>query len=235
MVVLHMSFLTEAMAKQAKAILIKTHKLFGRQEKMPEIFEALAQWVSTSYQVNVVNILFNTTECDRPRLTLIMKDWQQKGIFTDDYNNFIQNIRNDIINKLIELHSSVPNNLIKTDIKKAFIVTDDFESGAKKIFTRSIQEKDLKRIKEMDSSIWHVMMRSPSSLDVFFYAEDDINNPKHENLKERIADKWSSIQIKSNPFKYFSKKYFKPSINYFSKEYLDESYNGSWRWFYNDH
>lgn len=46
-------------------------------EKLPDVFQQLADWVSVEYDIEVLNILYATIESGSPRITLVLRSRNQ--------------------------------------------------------------------------------------------------------------------------------------------------------------
>ncbi|WP_417794237.1 hypothetical protein [Terasakiella pusilla] len=212
----------------------QTFALIKGNEILPEVFQYLAEWGSSAYNIEILNIFYETIEDGSPRITLVLRNDEQEKKMNDGYCLISQERQKQIISKFMDLYSQSNCSLNVFAPERTFVVTKDFEQGLMESLVRNARSRPdaVKReIIAMSNKIWEVQ-GSFSTLDVFFYTEDAVDDLANVTLKERIKDRWAHTLEKLDKNNYFPLDVLRNSVRFYSQDHLEQHYRGSFFYFY---
>ncbi len=190
-------------------------------------FSELAEWVSQTYNVKVLNIIYDRVIPDsRPRLQIIL-EWEddRKKFIEGATGNFKELIQNEIRDKFVEIVNR--DNLYQFACEFLFVVFSSFEPIAREEANSKVSDKEIENLeKELNNcDIWKIRPIFGSVI-FFFYKKSQVKKYKKLNVASEYLDKYLKIVKKHDEFGYFDRNNI--SIELDSKENFEKTYKGSW-------
>ncbi|MDB6119996.1 MAG: hypothetical protein JWO08_3777 [Verrucomicrobiaceae bacterium] len=182
--------------------------------------QALADWISTTYQVTVLNIIQDSIDPDnRPRLQIIL-EW------SDDSQSFSydKDKQEAVKRQCIAIAGdSAPS------LQRLLVCFSAFESVAIAEAQGKVTEEETKALqtKINHPDIWLI---SRSFMRVFFYTQAQVNLHQKSELAGRLTTGYWNLLACHDEFGYIKKRGFELSFD--SKENFDQVYEGSWFYYF---
>jgi hypothetical protein len=207
----------------------KRLKRDGRKPLPP--FDELAEWISSQYHVEVLNLFYDKIIPDnRPRLTVIFESKKDELKFRKSaLGNF-----NRIDQKRIAEHFSrivAAQNETRFSTDGLLVIFSSFEPVARMEANQSVSEADLKGLKKKlaNPDLWTIS-RMFESVTFLFYTEEQIKKYEAAGLRDLYAREYSNLIQPHDEFGYFSQTGV--SAFFDSKENFDKNYQGNWYYYY---
>jgi hypothetical protein len=190
-------------------------------------FDELAIWISKTYNVTVLNIIYDQIIPDsRPRLQIILELFDEKKKFLDkNFINFNENKQIEIKDKFIEILKNNQN--IQFKYQKLLVVFSAFEPIAIEEANGKVSKEDIKELEKNlnEPCIWKIRPRF-NSVTYFFFTNSQLNNNKSK--LDTFTKKYFNLVKKYDEFNYINNII----VELDSKENFDGNYQSSW--FYYD-
>lgn len=207
----------------------KRLKRDGRKPLPP--FDELAEWISSEYHVEVLNLFYDRFIPDgRPRLTVIFESKKDELKFREsalgNYNRIDQKRISEQFSRIIAAQHNVR---FSTD--GLLVIFSSFEPVARMEANQSVSEANLEGLKKKlgNADLWTIS-RQFESVTFFFYTEDQIKKYEAAELRDRYAQEYSKLIQPHDEFGYYSKTGV--SAFFDSKENFDMNYQGNWYYYY---
>jgi len=205
----------------------ETFELIEGKKTLPNHLAMLADWISSRFHVDVLNILTDYVDNDRSRLTIVVRNLEQREKFRDGYN-YNSAYQDEIATK----YKLFADQINSSRIENLHVCFDEFTGSAYGSLASKVYDDELDSILLLDRSI--VDARMVSSLCVLYSSKVLPDGPTKE-IEDRIRDAWASILTKHDKHAYFSNEFLRRRLFFFSKQEFDAVYKGSWTNFYRDH
>ena len=212
----------------------------GFKSISPDFLE-LSNWINKTYDVSVLNILYDTiNNSEIPRLTIVFEfnkdelkfreglwgnyDIQKQQLIAEKFEKLVKQKTTglNVFNKLF-----YTSNKEKYATKNLYVIFTSFEPIAKDEANSSIPEIEIEKFKrELElKELWKIY-RQFSGTTFFFYTDEQIAENSNNGLKDCLTEKYFHLLKRFDQFDYFKRETF--SIMLDSKENFDSNYQGSW-------
>lgn len=204
-----------------------------KEKKLPEISQRLISWINKEYEVQAINIYFDKNiPDDRPRIQVIFDNAEDKAKFLENgIGNYLREKQKSISVQYIELVKELGlKESHQTD--NVFVCYSEFSSINKSNIYNSVPKDRLGELfeKYKNQHVWQIQVYG-SGLIVFFYTNNEKNNPDNDTMIENLQNEYFSLIKPFDEFGYLSKTWVKKE----SKEDFDNIYEGNWFYWSRDH
>jgi len=226
----------------------QTKKIKLGETTIKSEFREFAMWIDQNYQVNTLNIFYDTIDRGkRPRLEIIFEFESESIKFKEKRSrNFDREKQNDIAKKfkqiLLEQGFITPDDhcdLSEKTPKKNYLTENiivscgAFEPVARIETILNIPEEKIDDLAKSINSkdLWKISRCLCSdSVTFFLFTDTQLEDYKNSETQKEWASMFFDILEPYNEFGYFKKNEF--SISLVSKENLDNNYEGSLFYYY---
>jgi hypothetical protein len=189
-------------------------------------FEELADGVSNSYDAKVLNVVYDTIENNRPRLSVILETEEDSLKFRDGplgtFNEIDQRRVQERFESIIGKKQPPPFR-----IAGLLVIFVAFEPDARVEANGRVTEEEVDRLKAKlaNEDLWKIH-RLFDIVTFFFYTDAQVKQYEASGLKHMYADEYSRLVQAHDEFGYFKKRGVQVSFD--SKENFDTTYQGNW-------
>jgi len=210
----------------------KMTKLIKQGKKaFPQDFTELKNFISTNYNVNVLNIIYDTIDNGaRPRLWIIPEFEQDANLLNAMFGfGEVPNAEKDILAK--EFIKQVSLRLPQVKTINILVVIRSFESPAKQETNGSVTKEELQALQtELNiEELWQIRPDLFYTATFFLFTNDQVRQFLENGMKGHFTDKYFEILKKHDEFVYYDKSQF--SIELESKENFESKYENNWFYF----
>ena len=216
-------------------------KLLKKGEvKMEELFVNLAAWIAQTFNVTVLNIIYDTIDNgQRPRLQIIFEIYPDYLLFMANYGydrdkqklvatQFGEVLKTQRRHKRWSLFDFFKKRATtKYSCKNIWIAFSAFDKIAMEEANRNISEEEVQQLEAAINmaEIWRIYPTFSSAV-FFFYTEEQVVAYKTPETEKYLAERYYQILKPHDEFDYIKKSEFKIELD--SKERFDDLYKGSW-------
>ncbi|MGZ3751217.1 MAG: hypothetical protein ACXVB0_04970 [Mucilaginibacter sp.] len=204
-------------------------------------FKQLANWIDASYDVQTLNIIYDTIdEGKTPRLEIIfefIKD-EEKFIesFPFDYNKekelaianqFKKSLQDQGLIKKDGFLGFLRKNEFKYRTDDLFVIYSAFERTAKEEVYGSVSTEQMQELKRQiaNDEIWDIISGFATAI-IFFYTDVQVQENSKNGVKEALSDRYFELLKPYDEFDYIKRDSFFVSLD--SKENFDNKYQSNW-------
>jgi hypothetical protein len=202
----------------------------GKRHLAP-LFAELAQWISSTRNTNVLNIVYDTVSPDdRPRLQIILElDSEMKKFREGEFGNFNQNEQKAIsarFKELLTYHKISGYNTVKL-----FVVFSAFSRLAKEDADSKITETQITDLKRRigNPELWEIS-RCFGSVTFLFFTDAQAKKSDKDGLRKTYAERYFQMLKPHDEFGYLSATEY--HVFFDSKENFDKNYESNWYYYY---
>ncbi|MEP6711494.1 MAG: hypothetical protein ABJA37_03710 [Ferruginibacter sp.] len=190
----------------------------------PEFID-LADWIDKTYNVKVLNIIYDTLDNNkRPRLQIILEYESDSQKLNSQYG----------FGTTRQLKMSVPfikliaERLINYNTENIWIVISSFERPAKEEARWAISKTEVKTLEsELNlNELWKVYIGVIYTATFFFFTNKQVQEFSTDAMKKLLTKKYFEILKRHDEFGYYQET--DVSIEIESKENFEENYKNSW-------
>ena len=204
-------------------------------------FEPLAKWIDKAYDVETINIVYDTIDNGvRPRIQIIFETSQEADKFRTKYG--YDNVRQQKI--AVEFQNSfasqglIPkksfvkfftwNNHKKYKADNILVIFGAFKPIAKLEASWNISEAEIQKLQtELNIiDLWKIHKEIFNSPTFFFYTNKQVEEYSGNEMKALLTDKYFNLIKSFDEFDYIKKDQFEIKLD--SKENFESIYEGSW-------
>ena len=199
------------------------------KEVLAAPFNELAQWISSTWNVTVLNVIYDHTDlCCRPRLQVILELEKDAWTFRDGVN-YDKQKQKHIIDEFRNIISR--DKIQGFDVDNLFVVFSAFEPIAKEEADSQIHEEEIAALKNRidNPDIWEIS-RCFGHVTFFFFTDDQVKRYEAEGKRDIYARMYFDLLKPHDEFGYLSEEEFK--IKFDSKQNFDDNYRGNWFYYY---
>ena len=204
----------------------ETKKIILGKEEMNPDFKPLANFIDDTFNVKVVNIIYDTIGTGQPRLNICFEfehESQRFNMKSKPYTNFDRKKQQMIAEKFTQLTDKE-----KYKAKGVFVIYSAFQPVAMIEATEKISlEKFQKQLNNKD--IWTIS-RLFTGVTFFLYTDEQVKTYESSPIKKVWADRYFDLLKKYDKFGYFHREKFDIYLD--SKENFDNNYNSNWMYYY---
>ena len=207
----------------------KILKKGGKNLRSP--FREIANWVSTHYSVNVLNVEHDTVvPNDRPRLHIIVEKQSEKSKFHDETNvNFDSKKQKRISDEFSSIIQK--QDITNYNINGLIVVFSSFERVARIEANDNISDRKIKKLKKLlkTKDIWEIS-RCFDSVTFFFYTDQQLAHFDKEGEGMEFKEKYFNLIKPYDEFGYITLDNL--AVYFDSKQNFDEKYESNWFYYY---
>lgn len=207
----------------------KRIKKDGRRLPLP--FAELANWIGAKYEVEVINIIYDTVIPDsRPRLSVILElDSDAQKFRESALGNFNRIDQNRIAEEFGRIVADQGAARFETD--GLLVVFSSFERVARIEANESVPEAAIKRLKSQlgDDELWEIS-RCFDGATFFFFTDEQLRRSEEGSVRESYTREYSRLVEPHDEFGYLKRSGV--TVSFDSKENFDTNYQGNWYYYY---
>ncbi len=194
-------------------------------------FKELADWVSMTYGVHVLNLFYDKIKPDdRPRLNVILETQEDALKFRDGpVGNFHTNDQKQVLEqfKVILLQK----NDTRFTVERMFVIFTAFEPVARVEANHSVTKTEINqlKVKLTNQDLWEISICF-DRVTFFFYTDAQVQKYEADGLKNLYGEEYSSIVQRYDEFGYLQK--CGVSVHFDSKQNFDTNYKSNWYYYY---
>lgn len=204
----------------------RTKLLLKGQISMEPIANELSQWISITFNVSVLNVIFDTVSPgNSPRIQVVLEYQEEVNEFRDDSTyGYCKRKTSSIIDKLSEVIKIRNSNL---QMNGAFVIFSAFAPLAKQEAFSKIEKFELEILKERlnNKIVWEIPYQLGYPV-VFLYTNAQLQSESMKSFKELCNNEFFKLIKPFDEFNYLKSGEFQ--ISFESKENFDRKYGGSW-------
>jgi hypothetical protein len=210
---------------------LETKKKLKKEIVSEPEFAELSQWISSKYNVCVVNILYRTIDEGLPTLRIYVKYNDEENKFHDEYGQINLKTEKEIIEKFKEILKK--NSITKYKTEKIFVFIYSFERVAVEEANSKVSTEDINMLLEKSQIgiIWTINKSYDSAI-IFLYSNSQVKNFSISKEKKKLDEEYYQLIKKYDEFNYLEKNKF--SLRLDSKENFENKYDGNWGHYFND-
>ncbi len=209
----------------------ETKQIMLGQKTMEPEFVPLTAWIDKTYDVKVINIIYDTFYKDNPRVQICFEFEKEKNKFlTKETSYFNKNKQNAIAEKFKELIKAQSlEDKYQTD--NIFVIYGAFEPIAKdEVGSQISKEQQDEFIKSFhNEDIWTISMFFTVPT-FFMYTDAKVKAYDKPETKKVWADRFYDLIKPFDEFNYFKREDIRVYLD--SKENFDKNYNSNWYYYY---
>ncbi|WP_370089753.1 hypothetical protein [Ekhidna sp.] len=223
----------------------QTKQIILGDSKMAPLYEPLANWIDSTFNVKTVNIVHDYINGNkRPRLNIIFEFEKEKlkfngkerfgydsskqkkiaGEFERLMKEYFDSKRPGLLNFFKrENHESIWKNL--------WVIFSSFEPVAKSEVNEKLPESRIKQLKNdiANPDIWEIS-RAFSGVTFFVHTDEQLKKYEKGTEKEVWRNQYFQLLKEYDEYNYFNLKTFNIYLD--SKENFDNNYESSWFYYY---
>jgi len=201
------------------------------KKKLVSPFKELAEWISMTFEVNVLNVYYDRTERDnRPIINVIFEyKLDERRFLAGDFGNYDPSKRKAITDKFKEF---VEHENLLYDTKNISVIFSSFNPIAMDEANGRIPEEKIQelKIKINNRDLWEITRRF-SFVTFFFYTDKQVEENLKIGMREKLSEEYYKVLKLYDEFGYF--KSMSSSLAYMdSKENFDNNYQSNWYYYY---
>jgi hypothetical protein len=208
-----------------------TKRIKQGKKKLKAPFDELAQWISSTWKVNVLNVIYDkATSVHKPRLQVIVEHQRELLKFQKGhYGNFIAKKQNAIAEKFMEILAR--DGTTGFDVDGLFVVFSAFAPLAEEEADGQISEEEIEALKSRigNPDLWEIS-RCFGHVTFFFFTYAQVKHYEAEGMKAVYAKLYFDLLKSHDELGYLKEKEFK--VDFDSKQNLDENYESNWFYYY---
>ena len=208
-----------------------TKRIKQGKKKLKSPFDELAQWISSTRRVNVLNVIYDrANSMHNPRLQVILEHKSELFRFQKGYlGNFIAKEQKSIAKKFIEIIDR--DGIQGFDLDGLFVVFSAFAPIAREDADQQVSDREIKelKLKIENPDLWEIS-RCFGKVTFFFYTDDQVKLYEQRGMKELYAQRYFELLKPHDEFGYLSLGSYQ--VFFDSKENFDNNYEGSWFYYY---
>ncbi|WP_276133970.1 hypothetical protein [Polluticoccus soli] len=228
---------------------LETKQIMLGKQTMRTEFVDLAKWIKNMYQVNPINIYYDTMDHNkRPRLEIIFEFEEEANRFNVNGNQFNFNFDPEkqkmIAKKFVETQRKhkrfTKQSLFKLWSRKEtfpyntediFIYFSAFEPIAIQEAFSKVKQKEVTELQQQlnNPNIWTIVS-SFSSAFFFVFTDDQVKKYKDSLEQKDWSKKYFQLLQPYNEFGYLKPDTFNVFID--SKENFDTNFEGNWYYYF---
>jgi hypothetical protein len=188
-------------------------------------FEELAEWISSTRRVTVLNVIYDRANSLRPpRLQVIVEHPNQEKKFLKGFN-FDRRQQKAIAKKFLEIIDRDGKH--KFDVEGLLVVFLAFSPLALEEANSRVSEKDIKALQTRiaNPDLWDII-RCFGHVIFFFFTDKQVKEAEVQGKKEEYATMYFDILKPHDEFGYLKRNKLK--VFFDSKQNFDENYQSSW-------
>ncbi|CAN5403290.1 hypothetical protein BH11BAC3_BH11BAC3_07700 [soil metagenome] len=204
----------------------KITKLIKKKEvPFSQEFVELANWIDKTYNVEVLNIIYDTIDnTNRPRLWIIMEYENDSEKLSSQYG-FGTTKQLEMSAPFVRL---ISDRLKKHNTENIWIIIRSFERPAKQEARWAISKKEIETL-ESDlnlNELWKVYIGVNYAVTFFFFTNEQVKKFSTDLMKKLLIKKYFEILRRHDEFGYYQEDTL--SIELESKENFEADYENSW-------
>lgn len=209
----------------------QTKRLKRTGASLPSPFREIAEWVSSNFEVDVLNVIYDTViPDDRPRLSVILELDSHAQKFRDgalgNFNRVDQKRVAERFERILAEHGGD-----RFNCDGLFVVFSAFEGVARIEANESVTDGDVSKLKSKlgNEDIWEIS-RCFDGVTIFFYTDAQVKLYEDKGLRDSYAQEYASVISRHDEFGYIAKRGV--SVSFDSKENFDTNFQGNWYYYY---
>ncbi|MCE5328206.1 MAG: hypothetical protein LLG01_17510 [Planctomycetaceae bacterium] len=206
----------------------ETKAIKKRGKPLPSPFLELAAWVTSYYNVHVLNIRYDRDlpeAAGHSRLYVILEFERDVKLFRGDDHNFFQAEQGRVLQQFKQIIGELGD--LRFPTERLFVVFSAFEQVARIEANQRVTEGALERLRcrLTNPELWKIS-RLFETATFFFMTEIQAKRADKKGLKEVYANEYARLVEPYDEFGYLAHNPI--PIAFDSKENFDTNYNGSW-------
>jgi len=209
----------------------QTKRLKKSGASLPSPFQELADWISATYDVRVLNVIYDTIIPDaQPRLSVVVDTEEdalkfQSGPFPN-YNEIDQQRVREHFESLFAGQRSH-----RFNVEKLLVIFVPFERVARIEANESVTTDEIDRLKSRlaNKELWEIS-RCFDRTTFFFYTNAQVQRAEAARLREVYAQEYARLVQPHDEFGYLQRRGV--LFHFDSKENFDTNYQGNWLSYY---
>ena len=198
---------------------------------LPSPQRELADWINVHYEVQVLNLVLDTSEPNsRPRLNVIL-EWGVDGQKFRQKNspNFDKDAQLAVQQKFAPLTKKM--GLQPKDVSRLLVIFSDFESVARIEANQRVTDRDITNLMAnlADPELWKIRTRF-DEVTFFLYTDAQLKAHQDMGARDLYMREYSRLTEPYDEFGYLRTRGISVSLD--SKENFDANFQGNW--FYYD-
>jgi hypothetical protein len=204
---------------------IETKKIKKGEVSLAPPFDELAACISTKYNVEVLNVIYDRIiPDDRPRLEVVLEWGKDKNKFIEgEFGNFNKVLQGEVKSMFIDIVEK--DSLHQFECDKLFVIFSEFECIAKEEANSRVSDSDIDELKvELSNpAVWKIRPRF-GSVTIFLYTDSQLLECEKSGRKANYSEKYLAIVKMYDEFGYINNI----SVELDSKENFENTFKGSW-------
>lgn len=211
------------------------------EAKMEIDFMPLADYIDRKYNVNTMNIIYDTIENNtRPRLNIIFEKFEEAEKFKNKFGfddvkqrEIATQFKMTLINQGLAIKKSIwnyfsPHDSEKYKTENIWIIFSAFEPIAKIEVIWKITKEEIQTLKSQLNmeDLWEIHKGAYGTPTFFFYKNIQATQYANNAAKLLLSEKYYALLKKYDEMNYFKREEF--SIQIDSKENFKRNYESSW-------
>jgi hypothetical protein len=191
--------------------------------------EELAEWISLTRDVSVLNIIYDRGTSNRkPRLQIILEHSFEARKFRSGVN-YNPSEQKAITNRFLEIIRR--EQLARFDLNGLFVIFSAFAPLAKEEADSRISDSDIEVLKKRigNPDLWEIS-RCFGHVTFFFYTDAQLKMYSAQGKKNEYASTYFELLKPHDEFDYLKREDFE--ISFDSKQNFDDNYEGSWFYYH---
>ena len=193
---------------------------------MDPFFRHLARWISQTYGVNPINIVYDlviTGGVPRPRLEIIFEYLVEKDSFRNDSLNYF-NYDDEKLNAIIaqfkygtsfkmlcvkSFWELFAGRIFNYKTEGLFVVISAFEPVAKAETNSAVSQSKLETLQNeiSNTDVWTIIQAEQTAI-IFFHTEKQLKEYSKGNLKQVISAQYLKVLKEFDEFGFYKKESF---------------------------
>lgn len=193
-------------------------------------FDALAAWIATKWEVNVLNVIYDSRDDFRaPRLQVILEHQHDAEKFRSADFNFDANKQASIAKQFIELING--EEPLQYDVDGLFVVFSAFAPIAKEEADSKLTDKQIESLQNRigNPDLWCIS-RCFGHITFMFYTDEQAAKHEADGRRTAYARRYFAILKPMDEFDYLSVDDF--AVQFDSKQNFDDNYQSNWYYYY---
>lgn len=191
----------------------------------------LADWISTKYLVQVLNIYCDTINREKlPRLNVVTESEQDAGKFREGpFGNYREDRQMEVGDQYFKLMSQ--HNEHRLTDKRLLVIFTAFEPIARIEANQQVSSRQISQFKKKlaNPELWEIR-NFFDSITFFFYTDDQANASELIGLRELYSAEYARLVEPYDEFGYLKKRAVPAYFD--SKQNFDTNYESSWYYYY---
>lgn len=210
----------------------KETKLIKQEKrKLNPQFSEISQWISTTYDVRVLNIVYDkANQLHAPRLQVILEHEEDTAKFSDSlFENSNKLDRNRTGEKFEDLAQQ--NGTTDYEFDGLFVVFSAFSRIAKEEVDSKVSDRSLKNFENSlkNPDLWKIS-RCFGNLTFFFNTENQAHHYRKKGMREQYSQGYFKLLKQHDEFNYLQESSY--HVDFDSKENLDNNFEGNLFYYY---